>query len=77
MFRPVLNRVIWGIVCICISGVSAARLLCFRLMCLPCVDKWLTGIHTESMIDVQYRQSESDGQIHQTSFTMDPMEFFF
>ena len=28
-------------------------------------------------IDVQYRQSESDGQIHQTSFTMDPMEFFF
>ena len=24
-------------------------LLCFRLMCLPCVDKWLTGIHNESM----------------------------
>ena len=27
-------------------------------------------------INVQYRQSESDGESHQTSFTMDPMEFF-
>ena len=29
------------------------------------------------LIDVQYRQSESDGESHRTSFTMDPMEFFF
>ena len=28
------------------------------------------------VINVQYRQSESDGESHQTSFTMDPMEFF-
>ena len=28
------------------------------------------------MIDVQYRQSESDGESHRTSFTMDPMEIF-
>ena len=34
-------------------------------------------INLLDLIDVQYRQSESDGQIHQTSFTMDPMEFFF
>ena len=27
-------------------------------------------------INVQYRQSESDGESHQTSFTIDPMEFF-
>ena len=27
-------------------------------------------------IDVQYRQSESDGESHRTSFTMDPIEFF-
>ena len=27
-------------------------------------------------IDVQYRQSESDGESHRTSFMMDPIEFF-
>ena len=27
-------------------------------------------------IDVQYWQSESDGESHRTSFTMDPIEFF-
>ena len=37
---------------------------------------WVDYIN-QNEIDVQYRQSESDGQIHQTSFTMDPMEFFF
>ena len=29
------------------------------------------------VIDVQYRQFEFDGESHQTSFTMDPMEFSF
>ena len=28
-------------------------------------------------IDVQYRQSESDGESHETSFMEDSMEFFF
>ena len=35
-----------------------------------------SGRWAGSEIDVQYRQSESDGESHRTSFTMDPMEFF-
>ena len=34
------------------------------------------GFVVHAVINVQYRQSESDGESHQTSFTMDPMEFF-
>ena len=34
-------------------------------------------MHHTIKIDVHYRQSESDGESHRTSFTMDPMEFFF
>ena len=41
------------------------------------IKKKFTEGKARKTIDVQYRQSESDGQIHQTSFTMDPMEFFF
>ena len=37
----------------------------------------LYGNIVSTTIDVQYRQSESDGESHRTSFTMDPMEFFF
>ena len=35
--------------------------------------QWFSAFNA---INVQYRQSESDGESHQTSFTMDPMEFF-
>ena len=34
------------------------------------------NVPINSTIDVQYRQSESDGESHRTSFTMDPIEFF-
>ena len=38
----------------------------------------LSSLHPPSLIDdVQYRQSESDGESHQTSFTMDPMDIYF
>ena len=36
----------------------------------------LSDLSAACVIDVQYRQSESDGESHRTSFTMDPIEFF-
>ena len=36
----------------------------------------LSDLSPACVIDVQYRQSESDGESHRTSFTMDPIEFF-
>ena len=41
------------------------------------ITKYFNDHHVKIEIDVQYRQSEFDGQSHQTSFTMNRMEFFF